>query len=619
MSLFNELKRRNVFRVGLAYLVSAWVIAQVASLVLSSTTAPPWVMQVILLVLGLGFVIALIISWAYELTPEGLKKDADVASNDSIAHHTAKKLNYITIIAAVIVLGLFVYQQMNPITQTVIGETLGSESAIGELDSRLRENDGEVHGNVGVIERDDAVVSVEAADSKISSDDKSIAVLPFVDLSPAKDQEYFTDGLTENLLHALAQIKEFKVAGRTSSFAYKNQNVDLREIGQTLNVQKILEGSVQKSGERIRITAQLINADDGFHIFSKTYDRDLLDIFAVQDEITAAVVMSMRKSMLGKSELSGGYKGNYEAYNAYLLGQDHLKNKNLAAYKLAIEQFNHAIVIDPNMALAWAGLSETYSEQTGFGSDFKTGYARAREAALKAIELDPKLPEAHLALANVQRSNDWDWDATEVSLLRAFALRPGDTDIIQELATLKYLKGNYSEALSDIEEALSQDPLNEELQISHANLLMQFNRYEEALTFFKAYAKKYPNRGVAHYFLAETYYSIGEIEQALAFAEKEQFKFLRLMHEAIFYEKLDNKPLAEKKLNELIETYGDDVSIQVASVHAAWGEADQAFAALERGYKVRDPGLTYIQSNIDFKPYHDDPRYAAFLKKMGFK
>ncbi|MCW8870645.1 MAG: tetratricopeptide repeat protein, partial [Proteobacteria bacterium] len=338
-----------------------------------------------------------------------------------------------------------------------------------------------------------------------------------------------------------------------------------------------------------------------------------------QDEITTAVVMALRQSILGESELSGGYKGNYDAYNAYLLGQDHFKNKNLAAYKLAIEQYKKAIEIDPTMALAWAGLSEAYSEQTGFGSDFKTGYARAREAAFKAIELDAKLPEAYLALANVQRSNDWDWDATEVSLLRAFALRPGDTDIIQELASLKYLKGNYSEALNDIEEALSQDPLNEELRIGHANILLQFNRYEEAITFFKAYAKKYPNRGVSHFYLAEAYYGVGDIKQALTYAKKEEFKFLRLMHEAIFYEKLDNKPLAEEKLNELIETYGDDVSTQVASVYAAWGEADQAFAALERGYKVRDPGLTYIQSNIDFKPYHDDPRYAAFLKKMGFK
>lgn len=613
MSLFNELKRRNVFRVGLAYLVSAWVIAQVAGLVFTSIKTPDWVMQALLLLLGIGFIVALVISWAYELTPEGLKKDGDISSSESIANQTAKKLDYITLAGVLLVVVLFTYQQMYPITQSAIRETSGTEAEINELDSRLRENDG------FVVESDGTLVSGEAAESKISSDDKSIAVLPFVDLSPANDQEYFTDGLTENLLHALAQIKEFKVAGRTSSFAYKNQNVDLREIGQTLNVQKILEGSVQKSGERIRITAQLINADDGFHVFSKTYDRDLVDIFAVQDEITAAVVMALRQSMLGESEISGVYKGNYEAYNAYLLGLDYFKKQNQEGYLLAIEQFKKAIQIDPNMSLAWAGLSETYSEQTGYGTDFAPGFARAREAALKAIELDPQLPEAHLALASVQQGFDWDWTGMETSLLRAYALRPGDADIMAKLAELKLLQGKYTEALSGIEEALAKDPLNERIQRNWVLVLMQFDRYAEVLPKTLDYAKKYPEKGGVNFTLARIFYMLEKYEQALEAAKKEKFKFLRLQMEAAIYDKLNNKPLAKQKLKELIDTYGDDVSWQVAAVYATWGDVDQAFAALDRGFVARDPGLIYIQTSNWFKPYRDDPRYAALLKKMGFK
>lgn len=604
-NLFNELKRRNVFRVGLAYVVSAWVIAQVASLVLTSIEAPPWVMQVLLLGLGLGFIIALIISWAYEITPEGIKKEKDVVRDESITNITAKKLDYITLAAATCVLGLFVFQQMKP----------SSESDNPNPSNRLANaaEAGSQSDNKKLSEP-----NVELTLTNINTDDKSIAVLPFVDLSPANDQEYFTDGLTENLLHALAQIKEFKVVGRTSSFAYKNKNVDLREIGQTLNVQKILEGSVQKSGDRIRITAQLINADDGIHDFSKTYDRDLVDIFAVQDEITAAVVMSLRKSMLGDSELSGGYKGDYDAYNAYLLGLDFFKKQNQESYSLAIEQFKKAIEIDPNMALAWAGLSETYSEQTGFGTDFAPGFERAREAALKAIELDSKLPEAHLALASVQQSYDWDWAGMETSLLRAYALRPGDADIMTKLAELKLLQGKFNEALNDIEMALAQDPLNERIQRSRVLALMQFGRYTEVLPETLDYVKQNPDRGGIYFTLARIYYAFENHEKALEAAKKEKFNFLRMQLEAIIYDKLNNKTLAEEKLKELIDTYGDDVSWQVAGVYAAWGDPDQAFAALERGFVARDPGLIYIQTSNWFKPYHDDPRYAAFLKKMGF-
>ena len=606
MSLFNELKRRNVFRVGLAYVVSAWVIAQVASLVLDSIKAPDWVMQALLLGLGLGFIVALIIAWAYELTPEGIKKEKDVIRDESITNFTAKKLDYITIAGVLVVVALFVYQRIYPIPQTIIPENSVAQTEVIEADSSLDKNL-------------DNSISVESSDTNIKSDDKSIAVLPFVDLSPANDQEYFSDGLTENILHALAQIREIKVAGRTSSFAYKNRNVDLREIGQSLNVQKILEGSVQKSGERIRITAQLINADDGFHIFSKTYDRDLVDIFAVQDEITGAVVMALRQSILGKNELNGGYDGNYDAYNFYLLGLNYFKKRNNESFELAIEQFKKALDIDPNMALAWAGLSEAYSTQTGYGTDFTVGYEQARVAALKAIELDSNLPEAHLALALVQRSYDWDWDGTEASLRRAYSLRPGDVEIMSKLALLKSLKGAKTEALKEIEQALVLDPLNESIQRSRANLLINFNRHQEALPFYQELVRKYPERGTIHYFLAFIYYSIGDYKQALEVAKSEKFNFLKLELEAILHDKLDNKPLAKQKLKELIDTYGDDVSWQVASVYAAWGDANQAFAALNRGFEARDPGLIYIKGSKWFAAYHDDPRYGAFLQKMGFK
>ena len=281
--LFNELKRRNVVRVGIAYILIAWLIAQVAELALDSFDAPGWVIKAVLLLLALGLPVALFFAWAFELTPEGLKKEKDVDRSQSIAPNTGRKLNTLIIGVLVIAVGMLLADKFLP-------------------------------------QSEEAPPVTAATETEPVTETNSIAVLPFVDMSPAQDQEYFTDGLTENLLHALAQIQELKVAGRTSSFAFKGLNTDLRDIGQQLNVSSILEGSVQKAGGRIRITTQLINTEDGYHLWSKTFDRDLTDIFSVQDEIAEAVANALRKSLFGDEAVSKAPTTDFEAYNAYLLG-----------------------------------------------------------------------------------------------------------------------------------------------------------------------------------------------------------------------------------------------------------------------------------------------------------
>ena len=277
MSLFKELKRRNVIRVAIAYAVVSWVLIQIGNILFSTLELGPEPGKILLAILLLGLIPAVIFSWAFEITPEGVKKEKNVQRDDSITNITAKKLDMVIIGLMVAAIGLFGWQSMKSPTSDSVN-VQNTKPATQETTSTVSKS---------VIAETD-------------TDDNSIAVLPFVDMSPAKDQEYFTDGLTENLLHSLAQIREIKVAGRTSSFAFKNKNVDLREIGDTLNVQKILEGSVQKSGNQLRITAQLINVDDGFHVWSQAYDRDLVDIFSVQDEITAAVVKALRKKYIGR-------------------------------------------------------------------------------------------------------------------------------------------------------------------------------------------------------------------------------------------------------------------------------------------------------------------------------
>ncbi len=582
---FEELKRRNVVRVGIAYVVIAWVIAQVAELALDSFAAPEWVMKTLLLLLTLGLPLALFFAWAFELTPEGIKKEKHVDRSQSVTHETGRKLDKLIIAVLVFAVGFLLVDKF--MLQSGPAER-SAQTAPGNTPA------------AGV-------------------DERSIAVLPFVDMSPAKDQEYFTDGLTENLLNALAQISEIKVAGRTSSFAFKNQNQDLRSIGEQLNVSNILEGSVQKAGNKVRITAQLVNAGDGFHLWSETFDRNLTDIFAVQDEITVAVVEALRTSILGEEEIDRAYSGDFRAYNAYLLGKKYFAQHNLEGWAEAIEQYEAALAIDPDMALAWAGLSMAISEQTGFTSGFEEGYQRARTAALKAIELDPNLPEGHLALAEIQRGHDWDWDAAEQSLRRALALRPGDADIKALLGRLVAIRGNVARALPQIEAALALDPLNESIQSTRAWMLISLGRLEEAEVAARRLHASEPERGGSTVPLSTALYHQGKYKEAFAIAAGEPLKFLRLTLEALALDGLGDREGSEERLQALKDEWGDDVSYQIAAIYSRRGDLDNAFATLERGYEIRDPGLTYIQLHTAFDPLRDDPRYDALITKMGFK
>jgi TolB-like protein/Flp pilus assembly protein TadD len=583
--LFNELKRRNVVRVGLAYVLIAWLLAQVAELALDSFDAPGWVIKAVLLLLALGLPVALFFAWAFELTPEGLKKEQDVDRSESITPDTGRKLNALIIGVLVIAVGMLLADKF----------LLQAEST-------------------------PPATEVASNDTAPVADTNSIAVLPFVDMSPAKDQEYFTDGLTENLLHALAQIRELKVAGRTSSFAFKGLNTDLREIGEQLNVSNILEGSVQKAGDRIRITTQLINTEDGYHLWSKTFDRDLSDIFVVQDEIAEAVASALRKSLLGDVSTATTTTHDFEAYNAYLLGLSHFNKTTTEDWDKAIEQFQLALEKDPDMALAWAGLSRTTSLKTGFGTEFAEGYARARVTAERAIELDPNLADAHLALAEVQLSHDWDWDDAEASLRRAFELRPGDPDIVVKLATLNRVRGNEVSALEDINQALAQDPLNTALARTQIGMLSRLGRLDEALAKATFLGNAMPESGGVHYSIAAVQLRLGNLEQALAAIEKESFGFLRLQHEAIIYHEMGDHEASKQKLQELVDTYGDDASAQQAQVYAAWGDIDETFAALERGVAVRDPGIIYIKGSRRLTELlQDDPRYDDLLGRMNLR
>ncbi len=582
MSLFAELKRRNVIRVAIAYVITAWLILQVADVVLGNIGAPGWVFQVILLLLALGLPMAILFAWAFELTPEGLKREKDVDRSESITSQTGRKLDRTIIVVLVIAVGYFA------------------------IDKFVLHDHSE-----------DAPSSAAVTDE--SSERPSIAVLPFVNMSSDTEQEYFSDGISEELLNLLAKIPQFRVAGRTSSFAFKGRNEDLRTIGESLGVSKLLEGSVRQGGDRVRITAQLINVDDGFHLWSETYDRELTDILAVQDEIAAAVVNALKITLLGTKVVGSGQSETVDpdAYNAYLQGLFYLHKRGPDNRRIAMTHFEDAVAAESRFALAWAGLSQAainYASQ-GF-EDVNEAQRRGREAADKALQLDPDLPEAHIALGRIQYIYDWDWAAAEASYRRALELRPGDVQARRRLYELASAHADFAAALEQMQLLVAQDPLDEDLQLAYSGALFDAGDLHRAQVTVERLLEQNPDMSVAPTYLSWVLMFDNRLEEALDWAGKEPVDFLRWTTLAIVHQKLGNSEAARDAQQSLLDTYGNLAAYQQAQIHAFRGEYDKAVEWLETAYVTRDPGMTTVKSDSAFRVLKDHPGYIALVKKM---
>src|SRR5262245_52526315 len=401
MSFYSELKRRNVIRVAVLYAVASWVLLQVGELLFNALGVPPWGVRLLFALLLLGLPLALIFAWVYELTPEGLKREQDVAREASVTAHTARKLAVIVIVLLVCAVGLV-------------------------LADRFR-------GHVGTASTPAPTSQAAMTTPPGSASAVSIAVLPFVNISEDKSNEYFSDGLTEELLNVLANVQGLRVIARTSSFAYKGKDAKIADVARDLNVDNVLEGSVRKAGVRVRITTQLIRASDSSHLWSETYDRDVHDIFAVQDEISKEVVDALKVRLLRAEtsvEEAGGTRVP-EAYEAYLQGRFE-RNKGIAedTLKAALAAFEEAIRIDPGYARAYVGKSDVlFTMASNAYRPYDSGFRQAREAATRAIELAPDLAEGYLSLSSVQGVVDLDLEASRASAERALQLNPGSFDV----------------------------------------------------------------------------------------------------------------------------------------------------------------------------------------------
>jgi TolB-like protein/predicted Zn-dependent protease len=446
----------------------------------------------------------------------------------------------------------------------------------------------------------------------------SIAVLPLMDLSSGHDQEYFADGLTEELLNVLAKNPRLRVVGRTSAFQFKNKQEDLRVIGKKLNVGTLLEGSVRKSGSRVRITAQLVNATDGFHLWSETYDRELDDIFAVQDDIARSVAEALNVALLAGERVASAPRGaTAPAYNAYLQGKYFFELNTKESLEKALRYFGEAVELDPSYAPAWTGLSLAYGSQASEGySPVADGYEKARKAVERALELDPNLAEAHAALAVVRRAYDWDWVGADASSQRALQLDPGNPSLILDAARVASTLGRLDEAHDLTRRAATADPLNVRVHYRLARYAYFLGRFDEATAAFQKVLELNPEYPGAHEDLGLVYLAQSRPDAALAEMEQEKRDLWRTFGFAILYHALDRRNEASAKVSELVENYQDVAAFQIAEVYAYWGEVDRAFEWLERAYVQRDSGLSQIKGDPHLKRLASDPRYAAFLEKM---
>ena len=458
----------------------------------------------------------------------------------------------------------------------------------------------------------------------------SIAVLPFVNMSRDDDNEYFADGLSEELLNVLAKIRGLRVASRTSAFSFKGKDVDIPTVAQKLNVATVLEGSVRRSGKRVRITAQLIQVASDSHLWSETYDRELDDIFAVQDDIAQSVVKELRAALLGEGsgtrgtvaaadvrQAVSGRSDNPEAFQLYLQGKFSGERTTQADTDKAIDLFKRALAIDPDFALAWAALSRMHQIQAGFGfAPIEEGFERGREAAQRALRLVPNLAEGHVALGQVQESYDWDWAAADASFRRALELAPGDGGVLQAAAGLARALGRHDEAHELIGKAIALDPLSMRAHRQAAIISVMSNRLDEAAASFQLSIDLNPAAGLNHAFLALTRLLQGRAAEGLELAEAESHDVFRNLAFTMIHHALGHPRESETALQTLIEDFGWTAAFQIAQAHAARNDSENAFEWLERAYVQRDPGVTYSATDLFLRTLHGDPRWQPFLRKI---
>ncbi|MFN2476230.1 MAG: tetratricopeptide repeat protein [Chthoniobacterales bacterium] len=569
-NFFAELKRRNVYKVAVVYAVTAWLLIQAASILLPTFEAPAWVMKVVVMTVVLGFPLAVILAWAFELTPEGIRRTEHVDVTPGQRSRNRAWI-YIVVLAAALSIGLFF---------------LGRHSA-------------------------------SAPAARDGASEKSVAVLPFANQSGDPAQEYFSDGVSEELINDLAQIAELRVIGRNSSFQFKGKGGDSRTIGEALGVANLLEGSVRKAGDRVRISVELVDTTNRTQRWSKTFDRELKDIFAVQSEIARAVADQLRVTLLGEQRFAVAQPSNrnVEAYNAYLQGEYYNRTGNPEGLTKAIEFFDEAIRRDPNYAEAYAHKSLAWAQIAYLrGAKGREEWEQARQAAKRAVALKPDLERAHGALAYVY-INDWNLAAAEAELKKITATEAWTGGNM--FAVLRFCQGRVEEAIDLQKRAIEADPVFALWRRNLAVLCITAGRFDEAERELRKAIELQPRAVEFHLALVELALLRNQPEVAFHEAQLEPTGVLHDLAVALACgAQPDRKQEADAALDHFIQDHGEEAPFRIALIYAYRNEREKVFEWLDRAYALHDPRLIRLLTTPFLRPYHSDPRFASLCRKL---
>jgi len=583
-NFFAELKRRNVFKVGVAYAVVAWAIMQFVDIIQDPFGLPEWFQRVTVVALVIGLPIALLLSWAYEVTPEGVKKTAEVDKASSITPKTGARINKVIAAGFVLALAFISYDKFVAPDGATVHEALAGSA--------------------------------------------SIAVLPFADLSSTQDQGYFADGISEEILNVLAKIPDLKVAGRTSSFTFKGQNKDLREIAEKLGVNYVLEGSVRKDNEKVRITAQLISASDGFHLWSETYDRQLTDIFSVQDEISNAVADAL-EIQLGVGDKPATQKAavNPEAYSLYLRARQAFHARTGELMEQARSLFETAVILDPKISEAWSGLSLTYGllpfYKTG-GVDPREMKIKGRAAAEKALALNPGNAEAYSTLSIIFLQ-EFDWKAAALSNAKAEALAPNDAEVANFIGDFYRFTFDTVNAIKWEKHAYDLDPLHEVQARDLAFAYLSAGEYENALKYASVSEQLAPDNIFSMQVKVYALTYMKKFNEAHALLDRwesnsgeNRFVFVTAKGVLAIVEGKHQEALNCIKELQQLEAEGKGSPAIISYHFALNGDLESALKWYEKAYRERSQGLT--SSGFWLPEYYtDDPAIIAKFDLPGMK
>jgi len=586
LSFYAELKRRNVFKVAIAYTLIAWGLLEVSDTLGPAMRLPEWLPSAVAFLLILGFPIAIVFAWALELTPDGLKMEKGSEGNNASEDSNGKTLNPAIAIALILALSYLAFDKL------VIDP--GKETAEMTADAPVTQ------------QQTAAVASAEV--------DNSIAVLPFVNMSSDKEQEYFSEGLSEELLNLLAKIPELSVAARTSSFSYKGKDTKIAQIGEELNVAHVLEGSVRKSGNQVRITAQLIRTDNGFPVWSETYRRTLTDIFATQDEIAASVVEALKVSILGA--IPTQRKTNPEVYSLYLQGKFFNGQGDNESVQKAFTTLKQALAIDPNYAPAWVELNFTYSLLGRNGTlSIAEGARLAHTAVDRALAIDSNMGSAWAARAYLKRTFDRDWAGAQAAIERAIEVDPNNGSIVSAAAALARTLGQFPRAIALLEQSVALDPLSPGAQNALARMYTKVGRFDDAINTLDRLMTLRPNYSSGARNLSRAYLLKGDPKRALTELEKNPHP-ANDVHKARIHFTLGNEAQSQALIKELLASLAHQYPGSMSSVYAWRGERDATFEWLELSFQHGDSFSNFL-GIVWMRGLVDDPRYAIFLEKIG--